>query len=194
MGDQRRRGNRGRSGRGGRIPRKGDAPAGTVAQDEGYVSFPLHITGPIKVTPAIDEAAVERLLRDTLERERWQVAALEALSAVSPEAPLAALRTEVERHREVLEQMGRDLGADLSEAANPRPDPEAGVSSRDVVAAQRLVRLGWIALQRAAYASGDQRIDRLVKPVLREKERHAMVLEAYSSRLAARSLFREADY
>ena len=56
MGDQRRRGGRGRSGRGGRIPKKGDQPGG-FANEEAFVSFPVSVTGPIRVVGAIDEAA-----------------------------------------------------------------------------------------------------------------------------------------
>jgi ferritin-like metal-binding protein YciE len=177
MADQRRRG-RGRSGKGGRIPRKGDQPQAQSASDESFVSFPLEITGPIRVPSPLDEKAVEALLRDTLQRERRQVAALESAIAAGGDGTLQDIRAQVERHRDQLEQLARDLGADVSgggeEAGSDRP--------AELVAEQRLARLGWLGLQRVAYASGDRRVDRVVKPVLREKERHAEVLESHAVR------------
>jgi hypothetical protein len=189
MGDQRRRGGRGRSGKGGRIPRRGDQQATQIA-GESFTGFPLDVTGPIRVTTAVDAEAVGRTLAETLERERRQAAALEPLARQDGE--LGELRGQVERHRDMLEQLARDLGAELP-AAGEAAEGETAPALAEVVAGQRLAHLGWMALQRAAYASGDRRIDRVVRPVIREKDRHAEVLEAHALRQATMSMFRELD-
>ncbi len=190
MADQRRRGGRGRSGKGGRIPKKGDAAPGLGAlHEESFVSFPLEVTAPIRVASALDEAAVEGVIRDTLRRERAQAVALTALAA-GEAGPLLDVRAQVERHRDMLEQLARDLGADVSgaDAADSLGDGISGV-----VAGHCQSKLGWITLQRAASASGDKRVERVVKPVLREKERHTEVLEALAARTAVSRLFKELD-
>ena len=190
MADQRRRGGRGRSGKGGRIPRKGDAgQPGGGAQEETFVSFPLEVSAPIRVQSPLDEAAVERVLRDTLSRERAQAQALTQLSDGGG-GPLGDVRAQVERHRDVLEQLARDLGADVS-GAEPAEGLGEGVSG--LVAGHCQSKLGWLTLQRAAYASGDKRVDRVVKPVLREKERHTEILEGLSTRSSVTGLFKDLE-
>jgi hypothetical protein len=186
MADQRRRG-RGRSGKGGRIPRKGEGPAATshAMHGETYVSFPLEVTGPIAVVSALDTAAVEATFGRVLEYERRQGAALQAQSESSGEPALAELSVQAERHRNSLEQLARDLGAELPAAG----EAAAPADAWDLASGHRLTRLGWAALQRAAYASGDKRIDRVARPVLREKDRQAEVLDWYAGRHATRSLF-----
>jgi hypothetical protein len=191
MADQRRRGGRGRSGRGGKIPRKGDQQS-MAANDEAFVSFPLDVTGPIRVPGTLGEAEVEATLRDTLARERKQVAALAALEQRTGEATLAAVRIESGRHRDALEQLAKDLGAELG-GEEPAADTDpSGLT--DVVSAGVLLRLGWLKLQTAAYAAGDKRIDRVVKPVLRDKERHLLLLEELNVSAACRSLFPDPEY
>lgn len=180
MGEQRRRGGRGRSGRGGRIPRRGDGPAAVAIAGETFVSFPLAISGPLRVASLLDPAALYRLIGRVWEEEARLVAAVGRV-ALAPDHALAPtlgeLRIQLERHREQLAQLARDLGG-----PTPEEPPGEGEGSsdvfRDLVARQRLAHLGWQALQNAAYASGDRRIDRAVKPVLREKERHAALLAA----------------
>jgi hypothetical protein len=192
MGDQRRRGGRGRSGRGGRIPRKGDAPAGGSMQDEAFVSFPLDMTVPIRVPSILDHEAVQRSLAAALAGERRQMAALDAVTEQLPDTVLSEIRAQVDRHREALEQLGRELGADAAGAAEAG-GPEAAGSLPELAAAQRTIRLAWLTLQRLAYASGDKRIHRAVNPILREKDRHSRVLESYALRSAARPLFRDPE-
>ncbi|HEU4752047.1 MAG TPA: hypothetical protein VFU47_02985, partial [Armatimonadota bacterium] len=160
MGEQRRRGGRGRSGKGGRIPRRGEGTP-VMMQGERFVSFPLEVTGPIRVNSAVDAGAVERALGETLQRERREAAVLQALATASGDAGLVEVRAQAERHQEALQQLARDLGADL--ASTDGGEPVEGASATEALAAQRLARLGWMALQRAAYASGDKRIDRVVK-------------------------------
>jgi hypothetical protein len=191
MADQRRRGGRGRSGRGGKIPRKGDQQS-SAANDEAFVSFPLDVTGPIRVPGTLGEAEVEATLRDTLARERRQVAALTALEQRTGETALAGIRAEAGRHRDALEQLGKELGAEL--AAQDEPAADAAPSLTEVITAQSLLRLGWFKLQTAAYAAGDKRIDRVVKPVLREKERHSLLLEELGISAACRGLFPDPEY
>jgi hypothetical protein len=192
MADQRRRGGRGRSGRGGKIPRKGDQQS-SAANDEAFVSFPLDVTGPIRVPGTLGEAEVEATLRDTLARERKQSAALAALEQRTGETALAGIRAEAGRHREALEQLAKELGAEIG-----GPDDAAGgdetTSLTEAVGAQAILRLGWFKLQTAAYAAGDKRIDRVVKPVLREKERHSLLLEELGASAACRSLFPDPEY
>ena len=77
--------------------------------------------------------------------------------------------------------------------AQPAPLPVPGAAVRpdlrDQVARQKLTYLGWLTLERIGHASGDRRIDRAVKPVLREKRRHAEVLEGCALAQATRALF-----
>lgn len=192
MGDQRRRSGRGRSGRGGRIPRKGEAAATQAHDEEAFVSFPLSITGPIRVTSLANEAGIQAVLSSTLERETRQVAAVQAAVQQSPDPVLGGVATEIERHRDQLRQLARDIGVDL-----PAPGEAAAAEAGDpwdLVAVQRLARLGWATLQQAAYAFGDKRVDRVVKSVLKEKDRHVEVLEAWAVRAVSGSLFREPEY
>lgn len=188
MGEQRRRGGRGRSGRGGRIPRRGEGGAQNTANDDGFISFPLEITGPLRVENTLSPAAVEETLSRVYGEEREQAAALKALEAQGADPVLADIRLQVERHRDVLAQLARDLGSDAIQAGNGEPTAES-VSLRDQVARQRLTHLGWLTLERIGHASGDRRIDRAVKPVLREKRRHAEVLEGCALAHATRALF-----
>jgi hypothetical protein len=192
MADQRRRGGRGRSGRGGKIPRRGEGQQSTPLQDEAFVSFPLETSGPIRVSSTLDEAVVETVLRDTLARERRQVAALAALAERTGDGTVASLRGEADRHREALEQLLRELGAENGgeEAAAAGEAPRVGEMAAD----QRLLRLGWLKLQTVAYAAGDKRIDRVVKTVLRDQQRHGEVLEELALRSASAPLFREPEY
>lgn len=192
MADQRRRGGRGRSGRGGKIPRKGDQQSSS-ANDEAFVSFPLDVTGPIRVAGTLGEAEVEATLRDTLARERKQAAALAGLEQRTGEPTLTGLRAEAGRHREALEQLGKDLGAELAGAEESAASTEP-VELSEIVSAQSQLVLGWFKLQTAAYAAGDKRIDRVVKPVLREKERHSLLLEELGVGAACRSLFPDPEY
>lgn len=193
MADQRRRGGRGRSGRGGKIPRRGEGQPSAALQDEAFVSFPLETSGPIRVNGTLDEAAVEAVLRDTLARERRQVAALAALAERTGDGTVASLRGEADRHREALEQLLRELGAENGggeDAAAAGEAPRVGEMAAD----QRLLRLGWLKLQTVAYAAGDKRIDRVAKTVLRDQQRHSEVLEELALRSASASLFREPEY
>ena len=193
MADQRRRGGRNKSGRGGRIPRRGESHGPATAPEETAASFPLQVSNPLAVTSALDPGAVESVLCRTLERERRLAGAVQALSEGAADPVLADLRVQVERHRDVLAQLGRDLGAELSRAGDGTNGGTDQPDIEDIVARQRLARLGWLTLQNAAYASGDRRIDRVVKPVLREKERHAEVLETYALRRFTQALFREPE-
>lgn len=180
MGEQRRgRGGRGRSGRGGRIPRRGEQ-GGAIALGEEFSPFPADLEEPIRVEPALDPAAVGACLRETVAREAAVLAALEPLLESTPS--LARVKTEVERHRDTLEQLGADLGAEAAEAP-----PGAGA---ELTAAHRLAVLGWETLQRAAYAFGDRRIDRVTRPVLREKARQTEVIEGAALAAATGSLAR----
>jgi hypothetical protein len=188
MADPRRRG-RGRSGRGGRIPRRGEHGGGVTLHDETYVSFPLDVAGPIHIQSALDLDAAHGALHDTLERERRQAELLRGLVARAGDPALSDVLVQVERHRDVLEQLARDLNAEVGTGEAPGAQGDLW----DLVALQRLSRLGWGLLQRLAYASGDRRIDRVVKPVLQEKERHAQVLEALGIDEAAAALVRELE-
>jgi len=189
MADQRRRGGRGRSGRGGRIPRKGEQQAAN-ATDETFVSFPLDVTGPIRVPSTLGETAVESTLREALSQERQQGAALAALEQRTGDPALASVRAEAARHRDALEQLAKELGAEV-----PSGDGDGnGVDLASVLGAQARLRMSWMKLQIAAYASGDKRIDRVVKPVLLEKERHALLLEELAVNAACRDLFPEPEY
>jgi hypothetical protein len=190
MGEQRRRGGRGRSGRGGRIPRKGEPGGPTGGPDESFVSFPLEVTSPIIVPSALDERAVEETLRRTLDRERQQAAVLGELAEKLGEPALSEIRGQVERHRDQLEQLGRDLGADVAGGAAPQ---NGGTDLMTAASEQYLTRLGWVTLHRVAHAAGDRRIDRVVASVLRDKDRHALVLEELALRHATRGLFRELE-
>jgi hypothetical protein len=197
MADQRRRGrgggnSGGRTGRGGRIPKRGDGGGTFGAADEEYISFPLEVAAPIKIPSALDESAVERAVNDALGRERRQAAGLEALTKGNTEAVLAEIRTQVERHRDVLEQLARDLGADVSGAEAAAEVTEAP-STPDFATDQVRTRLAWLTLQSAAYASGDHRIDRVVKGVLREKDRHAELLATLAVREATLSLMHDPE-
>jgi hypothetical protein len=91
----------------------------------------------------------------------------------------------------MLETLARDLGAEVPAADGAAEEPAPRCA--DVLAGQKLAHVGWLTLQRAAYAAGDKRIDRVVKPVLREKERHAGVLESCVARQATAGLFREPE-
>jgi hypothetical protein len=191
MADQRRRGGRGRSGRGGKIPRRGEGQSQNLHQDEAFVSFPLEIGGPIRVNGTVDDAAVEAVLRETVERERAHAAALAGLEQQTAEPVFGSLRADSERHRTALEQLARELGIE-GNGENGGATPAS--STLEVAAEQARLRLGWQKLQIAAYAAGDKRIDRVVKPVLREKERHAEVLAQFAVRATCASLFREPEY
>lgn len=193
MADQRRRGGRGRSGRGGKIPRRGEGQQSAALQDEAFVSFPLETSGPIRVNGTLDEAAVESVLRDTLARERRQVAALASLAERTGDSAVASLRGEADRHREALEQLIREIGAENGAAEEAAANGE-GPRVAEIAADQRLLRLGWLRLQTVAYAGGDKRIDRVVKSVLRDQQRHGDVLEELALRSASASLFREPEY
>ena len=191
MGEQqRRRGGRGRSGRGGKIPRRGEGGAPSAIQDEAYASFPLDVRGPIRVPSALDEAAVTAAFERVLRQERRQAEALRALASQGGDAALGEIQTQVERHRDTLEQLARDLDLNTGPAEE---SIEAEPTAADVAAGQRLSRLGWTLLQRLAYASGDKRIDRVVKPVLREKERHTRVLESAAVVQELQSLFKDTE-
>ncbi len=194
MADQRGRRGRGgggnRAGRGGRIPKRGEG--GAMIAGEEYISFPIEAPVPIKIPSSVDEAAVERALNGALGGERRQAAALQALTNANGDPVLGEIRTQVERHRDVLEQLARDLGADTSAAATAA-EVEAAPPTADIAVEQVRCRLAWLTLQNAAYASGDHRIDRVVKSVLREKDRHAELLTALAVREAAFSLLREAE-
>lgn len=190
MADQRRRGGRGRSGRGGRIPRKGEGGGSATYQGETFVSFPLDVTGPIRVPSALDDGAVEKMIAAALERERAQAAALAALAAAGDDAALAELGAQSERHREALQQLARELGAELT--ADPSGEP-AVADAAGALSAQHQARFGWLLLQRAAYASGDKRIDRVAKGVLREKERQTDVLEELTLRRSIQGLYRDPE-
>jgi hypothetical protein len=191
MADQRRRG-RGRSGRGGRIPKRGEAPAPAQQHGELFVSFPLDPSPPIEVAAALDAGSVGAALRETLEAERRQAGALQAVAAGVPGPALSELLRAVERHRDLLEGLARDLGADPSPEDGEAPPAEAP-DLRQVVADHHRCRLGWLTLRRAAYASGDRRIDRVVRSVLRDKERHTAVLEEAAIRQAVGRFFPEPE-
>ncbi|MBM3457891.1 MAG: hypothetical protein FJX77_05095 [Armatimonadetes bacterium] len=193
MADQRRRGGRGRSGRGGRIPRKGDGNGPGYAGEESFTSFPLDLAEPVSAPSVLDPAAVLNVLDQTLLRERRQARSIRLLAEGSQDSALRDLRVQVERHRDVLEQLRRDLGVEAPVAADEAgggADPDDFWSA---VAVQRLARLGWKTLQTAAYAAGDARVDRVVRSVLREKEWHGEILEGFALRQSAQSLFREPE-
>jgi len=192
MADPRRRGGRGRSGRGGRIPRRGEGGPAVTSHDEAFVSFPRDVSGPIRVPSALDHAAIQAVFEETLRLERRQALALQALAERSRDPALGEVRVQVERHRDVLEQLARDVDARI-EPASEGDGENAATDARSALAEQRLARVGWSALQAVAYASGDKRVDRVVKPVLREKERHVRVLEAYAATEAIRGLFAEPE-
>jgi hypothetical protein len=156
------------------------------------VSFPLEVSGPIRVSGTVDEGAVELVVRDTLERERSLATALAGLEQQTAEPAFGSLRAESERHCGALEQLARELGIEANGGEGGSGAPAGGAA--DVAAEQVRLRLGWRKLQIAAYATGDKRIDRVVKPILREKERHAEVLEQFAIRATCASLFREPEY
>src|SRR5688500_16162281 len=140
MADQRGRrgrgggGGGGRTGRGGRIPKRGEGGPAIIAGEE-YVSFPLDAPIPLKIPSAVDEAAVERAINGALGRERRQAAALQALSKDNADPTLGEVRSQVERHRDVLEQLARDLGADVS-AAEAAAEVEEAPATAEVAAEQ----------------------------------------------------------
>lgn len=189
MADQRRRGGRGRSGRGGRIPRKGEGQGSASARSEAFVSFPLEVKGPIEVTSPIDSGAVLGLIRTTLDQEYSLFQGLSAAQQAAPDATLAELQSQVEAHRASLEALGRELDPEADWAPGDSGDSSASIA--ELVASQRVSRLNWIALLRSAYATGDKRIDQVVKPVLSAKDRHTEVLEQYAVRGLSSRIFRE---
>ena len=66
------------------------------ASEESFVSFPLEVTGPIRVPSPLDEGAVGGVVRDTLARERAHVATLEKLAQAEGADPaLGKLRERV---------------------------------------------------------------------------------------------------
>ena len=130
-----------------------------------------------------------RTLTETLQQERLLATALAGLAENTGDSSLAALRTQVERHRDMLQQLARDLDVAVPDSGNG--GGETGLS--EIVARQRQSRLGWLTLQRIAYASGDKRVDRAVKPVVAEKERHAQVLETYALNQATLGLFKDPE-
>lgn len=188
MGEQRRGRGRGRSGRGGRIPRKGESQG--FAPSEEFVSFPLDVTGPIRVPSAADPEAVGSLVKELLGRERGLAAALRQAAESSADPALGKIQVEAERHRDTLEQLARDLGADVSGLEAP----STGGGLTELLAGERAAQAGWLTLQRAAYLFGDKRIDRVVKPALREKARHLEVVEGAAVREASRVLIKELEY
>ncbi len=189
MADQRRRGGRGRSGRGGRIPRKGEGQGGGAQRSEAFVSFPLEVKGPIRIQSPIDAAAVAGLVRDALDREQRLLAGLQSLLQQAPDEVLSGVQNQVTSHRGALEALYRELAPD---AGLPRAEKADGKSDLgELITAERLSRISWIALQRAAYAAGDRRLDEVVKPILREKERHAAVIEQQAVRALTDRIFRE---
>ena len=157
--------------------------------DESFASFPLDVAGPIAVASPLDEAAVENAVRRTLERERRQAKAIRSLAERLQEPVLTEIGAQVERHRDMLEQLARDLGADVA-GGEPAGGPE---DLQALAAEQYLSRLGWSTLHRTAHAAGDRRIDRVVVSVLRDKERHSEVIEELALRQASQALFRELD-
>jgi hypothetical protein len=191
MGEPRRRGNRGRSGRGGRIPKKGEGgPPPTVLHDETFTSFPLEITGPIEVPSIVDEAAVEAAMAQLLGRERRQAAALRALAEQSGDPALSALAAEVADHGEALEVLAKELEAAPPARSAEAESPGDGATVEGLLSEQRLAHAGWSALQAAGCAAGDRRIDRAAGLVLQEKSRHAEVLAAYATRVLAQGFYR----
>ncbi|MFN3653047.1 MAG: hypothetical protein ACK47B_25995 [Armatimonadota bacterium] len=191
MADPRRR--RGRSGRGGRIPKKGESQTASFGSDEQFVSFPLDTPEPIQITSPLDPAQVEALFTRLIERERAHAAAVRALAEQSGDPALADVQAQVDRHRQTLEQLARDLGSRSSGNGGNKTEGGEAVGAWELVSRQRASHLGWTALQRVAYASGDKRIDRAVKPVVREKERHTEVLEEYALRQVTGGLVRDLD-
>jgi len=189
MADQRRRGGRGRSGRGGRIPRKGEGQSASNARSESFVSFPLDVKGPIQVTSPIDPQAVLGLIRSTLDQEHSLSQGLKAAQQGSPDTTLEELQGQIGAHLSSLETLAREL--DPEGDWSPRENGPAAGSIAELVAAQRVSRLNWIALLRTAYATGDKRLDQVVKPVLGAKDRHTEVLEQYGVRSLSSRIFRE---
>lgn len=189
MADQRRRGGRGRSGRGGRIPRKGEGQGTGSQRSEAFISFPLEVKGPIRIQNPVDAAAVAGLVRDALEREQRLLSGLQALVQQAPDEVLSGVQSQVTAHRGALEALYREMAPDASLPRAEKADGKSGLA--ELVTAERLSRVSWIALQRAAYAAGDRRLDEVVKPVLREKERHAEVIEQQAVRALTGRIFRE---
>lgn len=189
MADQRRRGGRGRSGRGGRIPRKGEGQGSATARSEAFVSFPLEVKGPIEVTSPIDPQAVLGLIRSTLDQEHSLFQGLGGAQQAAADTTLAEVQEQVGAHRSSLEKLARDL--DPEGDWSPRESGPVAGSIAELVASQRVSRLNWIALLRTAYATGDKRIDQVVKPVLGAKDRHTEVLEQYAVRSLSSRVFSE---
>src|SRR3569833_1367761 len=104
MGDQRRRGGRSRSGRGGRIPRRGEGGGGGAAREESFVSFPLDVSGPIRVAGTLDEAAITAVFSETFDLERRQAEALGGLASRIGEPALGRIADATNGHREALSQ------------------------------------------------------------------------------------------
>jgi rubrerythrin len=185
MADQRRRGGRGRSGRGGKIPRKGDqqqqSPGGW---DEPYVSFPLEIEQPVQTAGVLDEAAVEAAFGRLLERERRLAQGLQSLAERAAEPVLGEIAQQTERHRDMLDQLMRDLGASRGGG-----EPDGGDALEDLLTSHRRARLEWQVLERIGFAAGDRRVGRIVSAVIPEKRRHAEVLEAFALQESLRALF-----
>jgi hypothetical protein len=136
MGEQRRRGGRGRSGKGGRIPpRRGEGAAG-FAPGEAFTSFPEQVA-PIRVAAAIDDAAVERTLVQTLERERRQLTALQAHTGDGADPALVELRAQVERHQGALEQLARTWARTSPARRPPTAKPAAPARTSSSASAWR---------------------------------------------------------
>ena len=191
MGDQRRRGGRSRSGRGGRIPRRGEGGGGGAAREESFVSFPLEVTGPIRVAGTLDEAAITAVFSETSDLERRQSEALSAIAARIGEPALERVADAANGHREALAQLAREVGVEL---ANGSEGSGAESDLAQAAALAQSAHLGWRRLQQVAYAAGDKRMDRAIKPILREKELEADLLDGILFQSLSRRLYREPEY
>lgn len=190
MGDQRRRGGRSRSGRGGRIPRRGEGGGGSGAREESFVSFPLEVTGPIRVAGTLDEGAITAVFSETSDLERRQAEALTAIAARIGEPALGRVAEAANGHREALAQLAREVGVEIANGGEGGGDADLAQAA----ALAQSAHLGWRRLQQVAYAAGDKRMDRAIKPILREKELQADLLDGILFQSLSRRLYREPEY
>lgn len=188
MADQRRRGGRGRSGRGGRIPRRGEGQTTATFFDESFVSFPMDQHEPITVPSGLDSQAAAGLLGSLLDRERRQAISLAALVQLDGDELLSEVHVQVARHRDMLEQLSHDLGCESTPGVESGSAPEG---MWETAAQQRAAQLGWHALHRLALATGDKRILRVSRSILKDKGRHGELIQDYVLRKTLRNLFAE---
>jgi hypothetical protein len=128
---------------------------------------------------------------ETFDLERRQAEALGGLAARIGEPALGRIADATNGYREALSQIAREAGVEL-------PSGAEGVGGEtDLTEAATLAhsaQLGWRRLQQVAYAAGDKRMDRAIKPILREKELQADLLDGILFQSLSRRLYREPEY